>query len=90
MASQSSNPDVLINLVLRVIVMVVVVVAVLRGPLSENTSTAEAGMGAIRNLSLSENNERILAAAGAGEGEQVGCCLGFFLACQLFVPHAYF
>ena len=49
--------------------MAAVVVAALRGPLSDNLGVAEQGLRAIRYLALGDNSIKLMGAAGACEGE---------------------
>ena len=51
------------------VVMVTAVVAALQGSFSGELGVAEQGLWAIRNLAMSEDNMRLLVAAGACEGE---------------------
>ena len=55
----------------RVIVMIAVVVAVLKGPLPAKSIgvVAEQGLWAIRNLAVVDDNKRRLGAAGACNGQ---------------------
>ena len=54
-----------------VIVMVVVVLALLQGPLSGNAAVTQQGLWAIQNLAVREDNKMLLVAAGACDGERV-------------------
>ena len=45
------------------------VLDLLRGPLSGNTGVAEAGLRALHNLAVKDDDKRLLVAAGACEGE---------------------
>ena len=51
--------------------MVAVVVAALRGPLSDNFGVAEQGLKVIRYLAFGDNSIKLMGAAGACEGEYV-------------------
>ena len=46
-----------------------VVVAVLRGPLSDIAGVAEQGLRAVGNLAIRDHNNRLLGDAGACKGE---------------------
>ena len=50
--------------------LVAVVVALLQGPLSSSADVAQQGLLAIQNLAAREDNRKLLAVAGACEGEQ--------------------
>ena len=64
-------------------VVIAVVVAVLRGPLSSSAGVAEAGLEAMWNLAINDENERLLVDAGAHEGERVYSTLSLAVCCPL-------
>ena len=67
--------------------MFAVVVAVLQGQLSGNAGVAEQGLCAIQNLAVSDDNSRLLGAAGCCEGM---CAILFMSFCLRLLIKALF